>query len=353
MSITETDFGLLSGGEEARLFTLKNARGAYVQISNYGGIIPAIVVPDRQGKLENVTLGCADVGAYIPNNGYLGALIGRVGNRIARGRAVIAGKEYWLATNANGHHLHGGEAGFDKRLWAATPCPAHGRDRLELSYASPDGEEHYPGTLRVKVTFTWDEHCALSLRYEAVCDKDTLVNLTHHAYFNLAGQGSGAIFDHVIQIDADRYTEVDADCIPTGRLPRVDGTPFDLRAGLRMGNGLVQEEACEQLRFGAGYDHNFVLNHPGAMRRIARVCEPGCGRALEVHSDMNGVQFYTGNNLDGTMVSPSGRPHQRRAGFCLETQYYPDSVNHPSFPDTVLKAGDVYLHETRYAFHVE
>lgn len=352
MSIVHNPFGKLPGGETATLYTLTNARGESVSITNYGGIITAIRVMDRAGQLADVVLGCDSVEKYVPNNGYLGALIGRVGNRINRGQCTLNGKKLQLAANSNGHHLHGGNVGFDQKLWAAQTQAGEGYDQLTLTTFSPDGEEHYPGNLEVKVTYRWNDRSELSIHYQAQSDQDTLCNLTNHSYFNLRGEGSGLVNDHRIQINADRFTVVDKDCIPTGELRPVDGTPFDLREPKRIQDGLDQLETDEQLGFGGGYDHNFALNGSG-MRRVAAVCEPESGRRMEVYTDMPGVQFYGGNMLDGTMQGKSGHGYMPREGLCLETQFYPDSINHPNFPDSVLRAGAKYDYTTVYAFSAE
>lgn len=349
MSITQKSFGQLPCGCEATLYTLTNASGASVSITNYGGIVNQILVPDRDGRLTDVILGCPDAPHYVPNNGYLGALIGRVGNRINRGQCTLNGQALQLAANANGHHLHGGDKGFDQKLWQADPVEGQGQDQLVLSIVSPDGEENYPGTLKVQVTYTFDDACALSIRYQAVSDKDTLVNLTNHTYFNLGGEGSGKIVDQMISINADRLTVVDGDCIPTGELRPVDGTPFDLRTSKKIEEGLRLVGQDEQMTNGGGYDHNFCLNGQG-MRQAATVFAPSTGIFMEVKTDMPGIQFYAGNMLDGTMLGKCGQKYTARDGLCLETQYYPDSINHPNFPDSVLRAGEAYDFTTVYTF---
>ncbi|NLG25571.1 MAG: galactose mutarotase [Clostridiales bacterium] len=346
--ITTKPFGRLPSGAEATLYTLTNASGASVSITNYGGIIVKLVAPGANG-MADVVLGYDSLAGYLPNVGYLGALIGRVGNRINRGRCAIGGKELTLAANANGHHLHGGDVGFDQKLWGAVAERGVGEDRLILTCVSPDGEEGYPGTLAVKVTYTFTDQNALKIRYEAVSDRDTLCNLTNHAYFNLDGEGSGTVLNHVLQIDADRFTVVDQDCIPTGELRPVDGTPFDLRKGARIGDGLAQTDADEQMRFGKGYDHNFVLNGEG-FRKIATLSSAAAGRAMDVYTDMVGVQFYAANMLEGIYAGKCGRKYGPREALCLETQYHPDSINHPNFPDSVLRAGQKYDFTTVYAF---
>lgn len=353
MRITKCSFGRLPAGPAVEAYTLTNNAGASITACNYGGLLSAIRVPDREGSLGNITLGCADLSGYLPNNGYLGALIGRVGNRIRGGRATVAGRALQLACNGRGHHLHGGTEGFDKKIWAASTEEDAAGGRLVLEYTSPDGEEGYPGTLRVKVCYGWSDDCALSIRYEAVSDADTLVNLTHHAYFNLAGQDHGDIAGHVLWLDADAITETDEELLPTGRFLDVTGTPFDFRPAKTIGEGLAHEKEDAQLQRGRGFDHNYVLHNVGALRKVAEVTEPSSGRRMELLSDSPGVQLYTGNSLNGSMRSPAGKPYGPRAGFCLETQLFPDSINQPAFPDPVLRAGDVFAYETIYRFSVD
>lgn len=351
MSIAKKPFGTLSCGREAALYTMTNASGASVSITDFGGIVTRIVVPDKQGALGDVVLGYDRAEYYEPNYGYLGALIGRVGNRIARGQCVLNGEKLALAANANGHHLHGGRIGFDKKLWSAACEELPDEDRLVLAYVSPDGEENYPGELTVKVTYAFTARNELKIRYEATSDRDTLCNLTNHSYFNLDCEGSGKILGHVLALDADRFTVVDRDCIPTGELRPVDGTPFDLRGGLRICEGLAREATDEQLICGKGYDHNFVLNGEG-LRRIGRLTAERSGRFMDIYTDMVGVQFYSGNMIDCVKPGKRGVVYTPRDGLCLETQFHPDSINHPNFPDSVLRAGAKYDHTTIYAFGV-
>ncbi|MDL2205517.1 galactose mutarotase [Eubacteriales bacterium OttesenSCG-928-N13] len=347
MSIEKKPFGQLHTGEKADLYILKNGSGAWVSITNYGGIITSIHVPGRDGKLVDVLLGANDVSGYAPhNNGYLGALIGRVGNRIGNGVAILNGQPLYLAKNSNGQHLHGGNVGFDRKLWSVKMDKL--TNSLMLSYVSPDGEENYPGTLEVRVTYTWSERNALSIHYEATSDKDTLCNLTNHAYFNLNGEDSGSIVDHEIQIDADRLTVVDEFCIPTGELRDVTGTPFDLRKMTRIAEGLVLESSDEQLTFGGGYDHNFALNGSG-YREIVKLKGDKTGIDMTVETDQPGVQLYIGNGLNGSFIGKK-RPYEKRDGLCLETQLFPDSVNHNNFESCVLLAGEKYDTTTCYTF---
>ena len=354
MSITKKPFGKAPCGREATLYVMTNAHGASVEITNFGGIVRAINVPDREGKIGNVVLGYPSVEGYTPLNGYLGALIGRVGNRIANGECELNGQKLTLFKNEAGRtHLHGGEVGFDRKFWDVTPIEGICEDYLILKYTSVDGEEGYPGNLRVMVTYTWTDDSQLLIRYEAVSDKDTLCSLTNHTYFNLAGEGSGPVVDHVFEFNADTFTVVDQYSIPTGEQRDVTGTPFDLREPTRIGDGLEKIAGDEQLTFGQGYDHNFNVNDPEAGLRFAvNVYDPKTGRTMDVFTDMPAVQFYSGNMLEGINPGSCGRLYGKREGFCLETQYAPDSINHPNFPDSVLRAGEKYDFTTVYAFDI-
>ena len=352
MSITKTGFGRLPDGREADKYILKNASGASVEITNYGGILCAINVPDRDGKLGNVLLGFGDVSGYVPRTGYMGALIGRVGNRIAGGECTVSGKALHLAKNEKGkNHLHGGDEGFDSKFWDATPLEGICEDSLILRYTSPDGEEGYPGTLKVMVTYTFTDENELIIHYEAVSDQDTLCSLTNHSYFNLEGEGSGKVLDHVFEINADTVTVGDPDLIPTGENADVTGTPFDFRNPTRLGNVIDQTESNDQLRYGGGVDHNFNINDPEiGLRFAASVSAPVSGRVMDVFTDMPAMQFYAGCSLHGKHPSVSGRVYEPFEGFCLETQYAPDSIHHPNFPDSVLRAGEKYDFTTVFAF---
>ena len=352
MSISKKPFGKTPDGIDVVLYTLTNANGASVEISNFGGIIRAINVPDRDGKIGNVVLGYPSVEGYSPLNGYLGALIGRVGNRIANGECTLNGQKLTLARNEGGiSHLHGGDVGFDRKIWDVTPVEGICQDMLILKYVSPDGEEGYPGTLNVMVTYTFTDENELMLHYEAVSDKDTLCNLTNHTYFNLAGEGSGKILDHEFEFNCDTFTVVDENCIPTGEQRDVTGTVFDLRKPTRVGDGLAKTDEDEQLTFGKGYDHNFNINDFEAGLRFAvEVHDPATGRIMDVLTDMPAVQFYAANMLHGINPGSCGRLYQPREGFCLETQFAPDSINHPEFIDSVLYAGEKYDFTTIYSF---
>jgi aldose 1-epimerase len=307
--------------------------------------------PDRTGRSAEVTLGFDDLEAYLKRS-FFGSLVGRYGNRIGGGRFTLDGTVYTLPRNNGPNTLHGGPRGFDKVLWAGREIPGPGGPAVELTYVSPDGEQGFPGTLRTRVVYSLDEEGALRIEYEAVTDKPTVVNLTNHAYFNLAGPGEGDILGHELFIDADRFTAVGPGLIPTGELRRVEGTPFDFRRPTAIGARIDAKDA--QLELGGGYDHTFVLNgEAGTLRLVARVLEPRSGRVLEVLTTEPGVQLYTGNFLDGSVVGRGGRAYGRRSGFCLETQHYPDSPNQPSFPSTVLRPGETYRSTTVYRLTTE
>ena len=348
MSISRSFFGNLPDGRAVDLYTITNASGASVSISNYGGILVSLKVPDRAGKLTDVLLGFSSVSGYAPvNPGYMGALIGRVGNRIGKGRFTLNGVDYQVATNSNGHHLHGGTVGFDKKLWDVKLDEA--ASTLKLSAFSPDGEENYPGNMDITVTYTFNDENALSIHYEAMTDRDTLCNLTNHVYFNLSGEGSGNVADHEIQVFASRFTATDSGLIPTGELRSVSGTPLDLRAPVRLGDGLKHTEDDEAMRFGGGYDHNFMVDGEG-FREAVSLYSPATGIRMKTFTDMPGVQLYTGNMLSTDWPGKSGKKYAKRDGLCLETQFPPDAINHSSFPSPVLKAGDHFDSITSYTF---
>jgi aldose 1-epimerase len=346
--IAEKPFGT-DDGLPVTLYTLHNRNGVSVSICNYGGLVTSIKVPDRNGKFGDVVLGYNNVADYIKSSPYFGALVGRYGNRIAKGKFTLDGQEYTLATNNPPNALHGGLKGFDKVMWQAHPVESDSGPSLELTYFSKDGEEGYPGNLAVKAVYTLTEDNALKLEFTATTDKDTVVNLTHHSYFNLAGKGT--ILDHVVMINADKFTPVDSTLIPTGELRPVEGTPFDFRTPTAIGARIGQND--EQLKFAGGYDDNWVINdYTGAVRLMARVTEPTTGRVLEVLSSEPGLQFYTGNFLDGTLKGKGGWVYQFRDAFCMEPQHFPDSPNHPEFPSVVLKPGAVYHNTIIYRFSV-
>jgi len=360
-------FGRTPSGEAVDLYTLTNRKGMEVSISTYGGVVVSLRVPDRTGAPGDVVLGFDKLEGYLKPNPYFGAIVGRYGNRIAHGQFTLDGVEYTLAKNNGENSLHGGNRGFDKRIWTATkpadigyvvgirsllPWRDHGGQSLELTYQSKDGEEGYPGNLSATVTYTLTDNNALRIDYSGTTDKDTVVNLTNHSYFNLAGQGKGDVLGHQVTIFADRFTPVDKTMIPTGELRNVQGTPFDFRRPHAIGERINASD--EQLRLGRGYDHNFVLNRTGSgLELAARVSEPKTGRVLEVLTTEPGVQFYTANFLDGTLKGKGGKVYGPRSAFCLETQHFPDSPNKADFPSVVLKPGGRYRTTTVYHFSAD
>jgi aldose 1-epimerase len=344
---TQSDFGKLPDGTAIKLFTLTNQSGVQVKITNYGGIVVSLTEPDRKGAMADVVLGFDSLAGYLANAGpHFGALIGRYGNRIGNARFSLNGVEYQLEKNNGANSLHGGARGFDKRVWTPRPLPDGG---LALTYLSKDGEGGYPGNLTVTVTYHLTDANELKIDYAATTDKDTVVNLTNHAYFNLKGAGSGDILGHQVTINADRFTPVDSGLIPTGDLRSVNGTPFDFRKATPIGARIEQND--EQLKLGNGYDHNWVLNKSGdGLSLAARVEEPESGRVLEVYTTQPGMQFYTSNFLDGSIKGKGGKAYGRRSAFCLETQHFPDSPNKKNFPSTVLKPGQKFASSTVYRF---
>lgn len=351
--LSSQSFGRLPDGREARLYTLRHRNGFRVEISNYGGTVVRLLAPDRHGVLADVVLGFDSVAPYPGKSPYFGSLIGRVGNRIAHGRFSLEGKEYLLATNnAPGGApctLHGGTVGFDKVLWRAEPITRAGEPALRLTYTSRDGEEGFPGTLEVEVVYALCAGRELRIDYVATTDRATPVNLTNHTYFNLAGEGCGTMLDHVLQLNARHFTPVNRGLIPTGEIAPVADTPFDFTQPRVIGERIDADH--EQLRFGGGYDHNFVLEaRDGELASAGFVFEPTSGRKMEVLTTEPGVQFYSGNFLDGTLVGKAGAPYVRRGALALETQHFPDSVNQPGFPNTILRPGDTYRSTTVYRF---
>ena len=348
-SITRQSFGKTEAGENVDLYTLRNTHGVEATITNYGGIVVSLKVPDRSGKFDDVVLGFNDLDSYLKPGPYFGALIGRYGNRIAKGRFTLNGTEYKLAVNNGENHLHGGIKGFDKVVWTGKEMKTKNGPALSLTYLSKDGEEGYPGNLTATVVYTLTNNNELKIDYSATTDKDTVTNLTHHSYFNLAGEGNGDILNTRVTINATRFVPTDAGSIPLGDLRKVSGTPFDFLTAHAIGERINQDD--EQLKFGSGYDHTWVINgRMGVMRLAATAYEPTSGRVMQVWTTEPGMQFYSGNFLDGTLTGKAGKPYPKRSGFCFETQHYPDSPNQPSFPTTTLKKGATYKSTTIYRF---
>lgn len=341
MEIKKDLFGTTPDGMPVDIYTLAIANGLKARIMTYGAIIVALEAPDRHGNFADVTLGYDSLAGYIANNPYFGAVVGRYGNRIANGRFKLNGVEYQLATNNGPNHLHGGVKGFDKVVWQAEPVQTDSTIGLKLTYLSPDGEEGYPGNLAATVTYTLTRQNELKVSYEATTDKATPINLTHHSYFNLAGQGD--ILGHELTLVADRFTPVDATLIPTGELKPVQGTPMDFTTPHAIGERIDQVPD--------GYDHNFVLNNDdGSMALAAQLYDPSTGRLLEIYTTEPGIQFYSGNFLDGTITGKAGKVYQKHYGLCLETQHFPNSPNQAQFPPVILYPGVTYTHETVHRF---
>jgi aldose 1-epimerase len=344
-------FGIGPDGANIDLYTLSNAAGMRAQITNYGGIVTSLLVPDREGRLGDVVLGFDRIDGYLKRHPYFGAICGRYANRLAGGRFTLNGVEYTLARNDGDHHLHGGIRGFDKMVWQGAEFASVGGAALRLAYSSPAGDEGYPGNLDVVVTYTMTDGNELRIEYLATTDADTVLNLSHHGYFNLADGGASEVLGHEIMIDAARFLAVDAALIPTGEVRDVRGTPMDFTRATPIGARIDGDD--EQLVNGRGYDHTWAVNgEPGQLRLAARVHEPITGRVMEVLTTEPGVQFYTGNFLDGTITGKGGAVYRKRHGLCLECQHFPDSPNKPQFPTTVLKPGQRYTQTTVYRFLV-
>ncbi len=350
-TLTHSRFGQLPDGTPVELYTLRNSHGMEAQIMTYGGIVTSLKVPDKRGKLDDVVLGYDTLDAYLKSTPYFGALIGRYGNRIAKGQFSLDGVTYTLATNNGVNALHGGLKGFDKVIWTARPLPTANGPSLIMTYVSRNGEEGYPGNLLVTAVYSVTEDNALKVEFTATTDRKTVVNLTHHSYFNL--RGSGDVLGHIVTINADKFTPVDGGLIPTGELRPVAGTPFDFMTPSAIGARIGQTQD-EQIVLGQGYDHNWVLNKQGSeLSLAAKVHEPMTGRTMEVWTTEPATQFYTGNFLDGTLVGKGGWTYQKRNGFCFEPQHYPDSPNHPAFPSTELKPDETYRNTIIYKFGAE
>jgi aldose 1-epimerase len=353
VNVTREPFGEIDGSQVER-FTFKNASGMEVAILTWGGIIQSVRVPDRSGHIENVTLGFATLDEYVDHSPYFGAIVGRFANRIATGRFELDGHTFDVPVNNGPNALHGGVNGFDRRVWEASVEREVGVPALVLRRVSPDGEEGYPGNLDVSITYRLTSGNGLSIEYRATTDAPTVINLSNHSYFNLAGEGTGDILRHAIQIRASRYTPIDPTLIPTGEIAPVVGTPFDFSEGHIVGER-IDQPGDEQLALAGGYDHNFVLDGAGKSDPAGydvRVIEPRSGRMMDVYTDQPGVQFYTGNFLDGSFSGTSGQIYGHRSGFCLETQHFPDSPNQPAFPSTVLRPGEEFRSVTTYVFSV-
>jgi aldose 1-epimerase len=341
-------FGKTPSGETVDLYTLINSKGMEATISTYGGVVVSLKVPDKSGTPGDIVLGFDNFDGYLTPPPYFGAIIGRYGNRIGHGTFTLDGVVYNLPKNDGDNTLHGGKRSFDKRMWSVKQADSNS---VVLSYVSKDGEEGFPGALSTEVTYKLTDNNEVRIDYSATTDKDTVVNLTNHSYFNLAGQGEGDVLSHQVQIFADRFTPVDKGLIPTGELRNVEGTPFDFRQPHAIGERIESDD--EQLKLGQGYDHNFVSNGDGSsLQTAAKVTEAKSGRVMEVLTTEPGVQFYTGNHLDGTITGKGGKVYGKRSAFCLETQHYPDSPNKPAFPTVLLKPGGQYRSTTVYRFSI-
>lgn len=347
--VTKKPFGKMPDGTPIDLYILSNGKGMTAKVMTYGGIVTELQVPDKAGKTADVVLGFDDLQGYLAGHPYFGANVGRVGNRISKGKFILDGKEYTLATNVGANHLHGGKKGIDKVVWKAEEIKSPDGPAVKFTYTSPDGEEGYPGTLEISVVYTLTRQNELRLDFSATTDKATPVNLAHHSYFNLAGHDSGDILNHEIMLAADRYTATDAALLPTGKIEPVKGTPLDFTEMTAIGKRIGEIKADP-----VGYDHNYVLRSEGKKLDLAaRVRDPKSGRVMEVLTTEPGVQFYTGNFLDGSNKGKGGAVYKKHQGFCLEAQHFPDSVNRPEFPSIILKPGQTYKQTTIYRFSAE
>lgn len=346
MSVVEGVFDTMSNSRKITSYTLTNSKGSRAVLIGYGGILQSLEVPDRTGYLDDIVLGCTSVDSYSEHSPYFGAITGRYANRIAEGKFTLDDVEYALATNNDANHLHGGVIGFDKVLWAGETFQTDDGVGVKFTYTSPDGEEGYPGTLKSTVTYTLTNDDELKIDYEATTDKATPINLTHHSYFNLEGQGDGDILEHTLQLEADRYTPTDMGLIPTGEIAAVRGTPFDFTSPTEIGMHIGGVEG--------GYDLNYVIRgHDGTLRLAAKVHAPDSGRTMEILTTEPGIQFYTGGGLDGSFRGKGGSVYHPFYGFCLETQKFPDSPNKPNFPSSILRPGETYTHSTVHRFFIE
>lgn len=350
--LKKDNWGKLPTGEQVDLYTLRNSKGIETTITSYGGRVVTLKTPDRHQHFEDIVLGFDNLDGYVAKNPYFGALVGRYANRIANAEFTLGLKAYHLAKNNGPNSLHGGLKGFDKVVWKTKPVYVDEGPAIELSYLSPDGEENFPGNLDVTVRYTLTDKNELKIDYRATTDQETVLNLTNHSYFNLAGHAAGSILDHLVTINADEFTPVNEHLIPTGERRKVAGTPFDLRKLEAIGKRIGEKD--QQLAYGIGFDHNYVLNKShSALAPAARVTEPATGRTIEVSTTEPGMQFYTGNHLDDNLRGKRGAVYGFRSGFCLETQHFPDSPNHPEFPSTVLKPGQEYRGTTVFTFSIE
>lgn len=340
MTTASTSFGTTPDGQAVELFTLTNANGLKAKITNYGAILVSLETPDKDGQLVDITLGYDTLDDYVKDECYFGCTVGRFANRIRQGKFTLDGKEYTLAGNDEGHHLHGGDVGFSKRVWKVEPVEP---DAVKFFYSSPDGEEHYPGALDVTVVYTLSDENELKIDYTATADAPTIVNLTNHTYWNLRGPAAGNILDHLVTIEADEYTEVNEELVPNGEIVPTAGTALDFSSPHTVGERIAQIEG--------GYDHNYVARGPaGQLRPMAKVVDPTRGRVMEIAATNPGIQFYTGNFLDGTITGKDGLAYRQHAALCLETQHYPDSPNHDNFPSVVLRPGETYRQTTVHKF---
>jgi len=348
-AIPKAPFGKTPDGTPVDIYTLRNSKGVEARICNYGGLVVSLKVPDKNGRFDDIVLGYDSLDGYLKSTPYFGALVGRYGNRIGGAKFALDGRTYTLATNNGPNSLHGGLKGFDKVVWKAKPRITKAGPALELTYVSKDGEEGFPGNLKVAAVYTLTEESELRLDFTATTDKPTVCNLTHHSYFNLRGQGKGDILGHEVYINSDKTTPVDKELITTGEFASVEGTPFDFRKPTAIGARINDPDT--QLQYGPGYDHNWVINKPdGQLGLQARVYEPTTGRMMEVWSNEPGLQFYAGNFLDGTITGKGGAVYQRRTGFCMEPQHYPDSPNKPNFPPVVLHPSETFKNTIIYKF---
>lgn len=350
-SIRVEALGVMPTGENVNQYTLTNRNGLQMQVINYGGTITSLKTPDRNGTMEEVVLGCDSLDDYLDGTPFFGCLVGRYGNRIAGGEFTLDGKKFSLAKNNNGNHIHGGLRGFDKVYWEIVPVTGNDGPSLKLTYVSPDMEEGYPGNLSVEVVYTLSNQNELIIDYTATTDKKTIVNLTNHSYFNLTGNAKQNILGHELVMNAAKYVPVNRQLIPEGQLAGVEGTPFDFREAMKIGDRIDSDHP--QIANGSGYDHCWVFEgDPGELKHGATVYEPVSGRVMEMYTTEPGVQLYTGNHLNGSEVGKGGKAYSARDGFCLETQHFPDSPNQESFPSVVLNPGEEYHTRTVFAFAV-